>query len=233
MANVVATSMEAEGSTPLKTLFQQHDKLKIVWYNKLIENDIDYDDLIQSEDQDLRGMLKEDCELKNTAVTRIINIIRDIPESRIYKNAHGVKVSIVSKEEDEAVLKIKKQSSKINDVMINITNITKTFDENIKSYENIINNKCDKMIDVINIRRSELLGDLKRISETKRLRQNTYHQSQIQYINNNTMIPMSTCASIKLMQSCSTLTSDSISSVVINNDIENVYQSGNIVLQKK
>eukprot|EP01084_Bolivina_argentea_P084557 152873_1 len=167
MANVVATSMEAEGSTPLKTLFQQHDKLKIVWYNKLIENDIDYDDLIQSEDQDLRGMLKEDCELKNTAVTRIINIIRDIPESRIYKNAHGVKVSIVSKEEDEAVLKIKKQSSKINDVMINITNITKTFDENIKSYENIINNKCDKMIDVINIRRSELLGDLKRISETK------------------------------------------------------------------
>eukprot|EP01083_Nonionella_stella_P211574 764860_1 len=118
MANFVATSMEAEGSTPLKTLFQQHDKLKIVWYNKLIENDIDYDDLIQSEDQDLRGMLKEDCELKNTAVTRIINIIRDIPESRIYKNAHGVKVSIVSKEEDEAVLKIKKQSSKINDVMI-------------------------------------------------------------------------------------------------------------------
>ena len=48
MSAVMQTSAEAEGtegSDQLREFFETNDKLDIEWYNKLVEQEIDYDDL--------------------------------------------------------------------------------------------------------------------------------------------------------------------------------------------
>eukprot|EP01084_Bolivina_argentea_P311603 539404_1 len=166
MASFADTSQQAEGSNPLKQFFDQHNKLDIDWYNKLLEQDIDYDDLIKGSEADLRNLLKEDCGLKSKAVLRIINTLREIPESTIYKTAN-VKISIISAEESAAISKIKSESTRINEVILNVTNTMESLNTNSKICESKINDNCDVIIKAVNDRRNILLCKLKSITDTK------------------------------------------------------------------
>ncbi len=124
MSSLVQTSVQSEGSDPLKQFFDTNDRLKIEWYNKLVEEDITYDDLITSSEYDLRSLLK-DCEFKTKQIIRIINSVREIPDSTIYKALNSVKISVISSEENVAISNVKQESARMNQI---ITKVTKQWD---------------------------------------------------------------------------------------------------------
>ena len=157
----------AKGSNELRKFFDFNDKLKIEWYNKLIEQDIDYDDLIESDEGGLKSLLKDDCKLKSKAVTRIVNAVRKVPDSVLYKLLHGTKVSVVSAEEHEAAKKLQIESARIAKAITNMTNIMERLTANSQNSEQIINDVFDNIINVTNERRNTLLLQLKDVTNSK------------------------------------------------------------------
>eukprot|EP01084_Bolivina_argentea_P305133 527118_1 len=166
MSLLVSTSVQSEGSDPLKELFDTNNRLQIDWYNKLVEEDITYDDLITSSETDLRTLLK-DCEFKTKQIIRIINSVREISGSTIHKALNSVKVSVISTEENVAISNIKQKSERINKVIRNITNTMCQLNKNTQLCEATINDNCDAIIKAANKRRNELLSKLKKVANTK------------------------------------------------------------------
>eukprot|EP01083_Nonionella_stella_P303524 1051087_1 len=166
MAGVQQTSVQAEGSDPLQSFFNQNSKLKPQWLDKIRE-ELDYDDLLESDAADLRNVLKNDCELKDLAVTKILNAVRKVPESVMYQAHHGTKVSIVSMEEHEAAQKIEKESARINEAIVNTVNIMEKLNENSKTTSKTLNDTFDQIVEKANKRRDFLLARLKQITSHK------------------------------------------------------------------
>ena len=108
MAFLEDTCVQDEGGSPLRTFFMQHDKLKMIWFDKLMQQEIDYDDLMESSESSLREMMK-DCNLKSGAILKITNAIRHTPTSQIHKDSKEVKVSVISTEESTAASNIKQE----------------------------------------------------------------------------------------------------------------------------
>eukprot|EP01083_Nonionella_stella_P143213 444528_1 len=74
MASVQETSVETEGSDHLQAFFNQNSKLKPQWLDK-IRQELDYDDLLESDGTDLRNILKNDCELKGPDSSRYMRVV--------------------------------------------------------------------------------------------------------------------------------------------------------------
>ena len=102
MANVVETSVQAEGSDELRVfLIANKDKLKLSntselaqIYNQLVKGDVGYDDLLGFDRDVLKETLKE-CNIASKYIGRIISVLKQIPKSEIYQEAHSPKKEIV------------------------------------------------------------------------------------------------------------------------------------------
>eukprot|EP01084_Bolivina_argentea_P005935 11215_1 len=175
--DVIVTSMEAEGSDPLREFLLQHQnalklsntrKLNDI-YNKLNENDIDYDELLKFEDEQLLcQILVEECKISKLAVTRIITVLKNIPQSQICKQKHNVKIITISNDEQNALNNIQKASKEIENIINNITVNMSELDKNSKECEIAINYNFDNIIKTINKRRGELISNLKTIKQKKK-----------------------------------------------------------------
>eukprot|EP01084_Bolivina_argentea_P221435 375056_1 len=173
MSNPTDTSTEeCEGNDKLKEFLVTHvNKLKKVEniYQKLHENEIDYNELMEYNEQDLRDTLNE-IEMKKINSGRIINLLRVTHESRIYKEKNNttIKVIVLSEEEQNALLSVEKHESKISEVTAVITNKIKTLDVNLKEYHQIINDNFAEIIQKANERKKQLLTDLnQRVNDNK------------------------------------------------------------------
>eukprot|EP01084_Bolivina_argentea_P319116 553518_1 len=218
-----------EGNDQLKDFFEQNNKLKLEWYNKLVEDDIDYDDLMDSNDNGLVKLL-EGCGLKSKAVTRIQNAVRKIPDSVSYKALHNTKISMVCTEEIEAAKNIEKESEKITNAITNITNIINRLNANSKDSENIINNTFDNIIININKRRNILLKELKNIINNKQnellAQKNEFNEKaiqlniiyeQIQYMMKDTTIDINK-RKIKILSNSKQILDQNIELIANTND---------------
>eukprot|EP01084_Bolivina_argentea_P062004 113360_1 len=131
---VTSTTGEAKGNDELKAFFTLNNKLEMTWYDTLVEEGIDYSDLVDSAEDDLRDLLKE-CNLKAKAITRIINAVRKLPDSTAYKISQATQVSIVSTEESEAALQIQKESDKIIEALNRVSTTMESLEKNTKTCE--------------------------------------------------------------------------------------------------
>eukprot|EP01084_Bolivina_argentea_P062003 113359_1 len=163
---VTSTTGEAKGNDELKAFFTLNNKLEMTWYDTLVEEGIDYSDLVDSAEDDLRDLLKE-CNLKQKAIIRIINAVRKLPHSTAYKKLKETQVSIVSTAEQEATLKIQKESCIVSDKISDVSTIMKTLEQKTKQCEKLIKDSFDNIVQKANKRKEELLQQLKTISETK------------------------------------------------------------------
>eukprot|EP01083_Nonionella_stella_P302034 1039542_1 len=185
MASVQETSVETEGSDHLQAFFNQNSKLKPQWLDK-IRQELDYDDLLESEGTDLRNILKNDCALKGLAVTKILNAVRKVPESLMYKSIHSTKVSVVSMKEHKAAQKIKKESARINEAIVDITNLMNKVNENWETTSKMIDDAFDKIINNANKRRQFLLAQSKDLAAHKNNRlseQKTLFEQKMKELN--------------------------------------------------
>eukprot|EP01083_Nonionella_stella_P222440 793749_1 len=170
MSELLHTSGAAEGTEgndKLREFFEMNDKLQILWYDKLAEQGIDYDELMESDPHDIELCLKNECKFDNRTVRRIKNAIRKIPQSSLYKESTTTKVSIVSTEEHQSSEAIRNESSRITEAIDNIGNIMKNLSANSQKCETIINDTFNNIIIIANKRKEELLSNLKHITNTK------------------------------------------------------------------
>ena len=167
LSNITNPGAEGAHMDPLRSFFIAHKRLKIEWYRTIVDNYMDFDDLMESNENDLRNMLSHDCKLSTIATTRIINAVRKIPQSLIHKEANSKKVSIVSNEEHCAAQKLKSESAKMFQYISDVTNTLKKMDENAQIHRNEINKTFNQIVDNANKRRKELLSQLNTIRDDK------------------------------------------------------------------
>ena len=159
-------SPQHEGGNALKTFFMQHAKLQMAWYDKLMEHEIDYDDLMESTENLLREMLK-DCNLKTGAILKIINAIRQNPNSQIHIDSKEVKVSVISMEESMATSNMTQKIADIDEAMEAVEKMKQSLYVNSEVYKNEIDDCFDAIIQSANRRRRELLTQLNCIADAK------------------------------------------------------------------
>ena len=173
MAFLLDTNDGAEGCSnnqndELKAFFNEHNKkLNTDWYYQLVDHKIDYDDLMESKENDLRNILQNECGLSGIAMTRIINIIRKMPQSEIHKESNNTKVSIVSTEEHLAAQQIEKETEKISRAKANVAKIMNSLDANAQQCEKQINDIFDDIVNNANKRRQELISQLQNVKNDK------------------------------------------------------------------
>ncbi len=142
--------------TSIKRVFGSTSKcIKINQCNKikLSENDIDYEELLKFESEQLLcQILVEECQISKLAGSRIITVLKTIPESEICKQKHNVKIVTISNDEQDALDNIQNASKKVQNIINRIT-------VNMSHFDNIIK--------ILNKRRGQLLSNLKRITQKK------------------------------------------------------------------
>eukprot|EP01084_Bolivina_argentea_P292361 502600_1 len=156
--DVIVTSIEQEGTDSLREFLMQHQtSLKLTnatklnnIYNKLNENDIDYDELLEFETDHLYNTLVNDCKLKNIEASRIIKVLKRIPESIIYKQQNNIKIISISDNEQNAINNIQKSVKKIEEIINNIKINQNELNINSKQCEHAINNNFNIIIKTIN-----------------------------------------------------------------------------------
>eukprot|EP01084_Bolivina_argentea_P304917 526690_1 len=172
----MAQDVEQEGTDSLREFLISHQialkltnttKLNNV-YHKLNENDIDYDELLEFENEHLYNTLVNDCKLKNVEASRIVKVLKTIPQSTIYKQQSNIKVVFVSDKEQDAMNNIQKAVKTIEEIINNITVNMNELDTNSKQCENEINSNFDNIIKTINKRRDQLLSNLTTIKQKKK-----------------------------------------------------------------
>eukprot|EP01084_Bolivina_argentea_P162193 282289_1 len=159
------TNNRQENSDMLRDFFNEHDKLELEWYDKLVEQEIDYDELLESSEKDLIKLIENDCKLPSKAVRRITNAVRKLPASTIYKTMSVTSITVISTEEDNAMENIKNKTLKIDNMIINIENTMGKLNENSQNTKDIINKNFDEIISNANNRRNKLLKTLENITK--------------------------------------------------------------------
>eukprot|EP01084_Bolivina_argentea_P184747 318630_1 len=170
MSAQVETSVQAEGADDLKQFLNQHEsslKNSInAIYDVLKKAGLDKDDLLQFETIDLRKTL-EDEGLKNLHIGRLINALKKIPESEIFKKSSTSKVVVLSSEEESALNNIKIKSKQFKQNAQIITNTLNELNTCYKNEQNMINTEFNKMLDAMNKRKNELLQKLTNMKNNK------------------------------------------------------------------
>eukprot|EP01084_Bolivina_argentea_P113854 202822_1 len=161
----VETLGATEGSDRLKEwLGENKDQLRLQNSTKLEEiydklsEEIAYDDLLKLGEADLRPALS-DCRLKSIQVGRIIAVLKEAPDTIIHKEANKSKIVkiVLSNDEEEALQNINKQRDKIDKIILNISNELNQSIDNATNGKQIINQKYDQIVTIINQQRKHLL----------------------------------------------------------------------------
>eukprot|EP01084_Bolivina_argentea_P063293 115611_1 len=155
-----ANTISNNAKDQLHELFLKHNRLDIKWYNKLLNAGLDYNDLMDSTENDLRSLLINVCQLSEIQAVRIINTVRKISTSVIYKQFTKTKISIISPEEQQTAKNIQLEIDKIND---NISNVQQELEQlyiDLKINKQFIHNKFKDIMNIIEKRKNEQLAQL-------------------------------------------------------------------------
>ena len=146
---------QKEGGDTLKAFLLEHKSVlkKGVdpLYAVLIENEIEeYEELIDFAEMGLRTILdpkkevNKKLKIKDVHIEKLINILRNIPQSQIYKDANKEKVVVVlSDDEYKAMNKIKAKSARIKQYKQNITDTIQVLTKNKVSCKVEIDKQTD------------------------------------------------------------------------------------------
>eukprot|EP01084_Bolivina_argentea_P040157 74208_1 len=137
----LATSAQAEGSDKLKDFLQHKAKgIKNIddIHTKFTESSIDYDELLRMSEDVLTEIMKSDLAINALTRFRIIDALKKLPESQIYKDINQ------PKQQTKAIL----LSSKQNDFVVSIHSKQEISVENIKKVEQTLSN-LDKTSTII------------------------------------------------------------------------------------
>eukprot|EP01084_Bolivina_argentea_P041079 75797_1 len=150
-------------------LFEHERKLKTslhAIYNVLKENEIGYDDLMEYSSIDLRETLYE-LELQKLHIGKLINLLRRIPHSQIYKESNNI--IVLSEKEQTALNDINKANKNVDEAIIEIQNNMKLLQQNCLNAQQIINSTFKYIVQTAEQTQTTLLKQLQQMVEHKNL----------------------------------------------------------------
>ena len=151
-----------EGSDDLKEFLDKWEsKLKETRdiYDRLSKMDIDLSELLEFEESDLRTTLEG--HLKPIQITRLFIVLKQTPESAIYKQKQKPKILILLSNKEQNIVKYVKQClNNVKQSTINVKQAINSIDTIALEKENVINEKFDEIIKMVNQHRNKLLKQL-------------------------------------------------------------------------
>eukprot|EP01084_Bolivina_argentea_P285396 489400_1 len=174
MAAHIHTITDEEGIDELKQfLLSNKNKLKNAVdpiYQLLTDEDIDYEELMEYAEVDLRSILTENAniKLKSTQIGRLINVLRNTAESTIHKQSKKEKIVIVlSDQENNALNNIKHKIEQITKHKETVTDTINILNNNKINCKKQIDQQITYMIQMLQKRQKELVIQLDTIVKDK------------------------------------------------------------------
>merc|ERR1719206_15004 len=142
----------------------------------MVENGLEYEDLMENTEARLQGMLEEiydDEYIKQSkankwVVARIISAVQKDSNSLIHKEFNNAKVSVVSSEEHEMAQRVQQASARMSAAVSDTASVMESLDANSQSVEKQIDVQFAEIIARVTKRKEQLVQQLKNVTDSKR-----------------------------------------------------------------